>query len=318
MIIKKIIAFLLIIGCAGFQAAAAKKLYVDVYGGLSLCSPGDMNRFAQADNALQNFQYDNYLDYLQNLHEINSWSKTSSGQRGELKLALPAGVRLRWQLTHLLALSLAMGYQRTIRTTTADFSYQRNIDNSSSPHDRLLVEAYTLNASNFIPQLGLHLVLIENNVWQMQAFAAAGPLFANCRHENRWTYEWFDGQASIAAFNQKTVLLMNGRGTGYSLDFGGRLEMALSAKLEVFLEAVYALQKVAKINGDGSETINNQTTNWAGSWKIQEEKLVAPWGEATMERPGIQLPATGNTRDLRDFQLNFSGFSLRAGISLRI
>jgi hypothetical protein len=318
MIIKRIIILLLVINCAGFQAAAAKKLYIDVYGGLSLCNPDDMNRFTQADDALQNFQFDNYLDYLQNLQEINSWSKTISGQRGELKLALPVGLRLRWQMTPILALSLGLGYKRAIRNSKADFSYKRKIDSTTSPQDQLLIDAYTMNASTFIPQLGLHLTLVENRIWQLQAFASAGPLFANCQHENRWTYLWFDGQASVAAFSQKTVLLMNGRGTGYSLDLGGRIDLPLSAKIGIFFETVYVLQKVSRIKGDGSETIGNQTTNWKGQWKIQEEKIVAPWGQITIERPGIQLPAAGNTRDLRDFQLNLSGLSFRVGVSWRI
>jgi hypothetical protein len=317
MIKIKINICLLVFCCAASQALLAKKLSVDMYGGLSICSSGDMNRFVQADNALQNFQYDDYLNYLQNIREINSWSKTTSGQRDELKFALPLGLRLRWQLTSALAISLGMRYQRASRASTADFIYQRNI-NSTSPQDHLQVEAYNLNASGFIPQLGLHLTLVENRIWQMQAFAAAGLLFANCRHENRWTYEWFDGQSTIAAYSQKTVLLMKGSGTGYSLDLGGRLELPVNTNLGVFFEAVYSLQKVSRIKGNETETIGNQTTNWTGPWKIQEETIVAPWGEITMERPGIHLPATGNTHNLRDFQLNLSGFSLRAGVSLRI
>jgi hypothetical protein len=144
-------------------------------------------------------------------------------------------------------------------------------------------------------------------------------MFVECHYLSDWSYEWRikEPNNEYVVFTDAGILEEKGTGTGIALDLGGRLNYPLVKRMEIFLEAGYAYQVVKNVSGPGSEFREVSSETWNGQWGIKSEKITSPWGELAVDFPTSYWPDNSNQGKVRDFELDFSGFQVRLGLSFR-
>jgi hypothetical protein len=115
------------------------------------------------------------------------------------------------------------------------------------------------------------------------------------------------------------VIEEKGKGTGFSLEGGARMNLNIGKNFALFLEGGYAYQAANKISGPGYQTYNYETERWEGDWGIKELYKDDQWGSRYFQLPSNSW---GTEEDyvyykIRDFNLDLSGFRVKIGISYR-
>jgi hypothetical protein len=153
----------------------------------------------------------------------------------------------------------------------------------------------------------------------IEGFFSAGPIFAECQHLAEWKYVWriTGDDYNFDPFETDGILEEKGKGTGLSLDLGGRVQYPLFSGFGVFLEGGYANQVVKKISGPGRERRGEINDVWDGKWGVKKETVTAPWGTLESEFPTNYWPESSPAAKIRHFTLDLSGFQIRLGLSAR-
>ena len=296
-----------------------KKFQIELYGGFALLNPSDLNLFVDYDNRIQEFNYDSLLQYLQDNEEIQSWTRTQEGDRQKIKNAIPFGVRLKFYLNPMIAVSVGVKYLSAEHTSEFDVRYTRNELSGEQYTENMMVSPYSLSAKAYAPVLGIHIAKKIKNALILEGFLSGGPLFVECRYLSDWSYEWWISGTDYnwLMFTSAGVLEEKGAGTGIALDLGGKVGYPLSEGLEVFLEGSYSYQVAKNVSGEGRGVWVESSEAWDGQWGIKQEKIISPWGELEVELPTNYWPENSKSGKSRDFELDLSGFQLRLGFSFR-
>jgi hypothetical protein len=296
-----------------------KKFRIELYGGFTLLNPSDLNLLVDYDNRIQAFNYDSLLTYLQDSDQIRSWTKTQEGGRQKIKTAFPFGVRLKFYLNPMIAVSFGIKYLSKKRMSEFGFSYARNELSGEQYIENTIYSPYSLSAKAYAPILGIHITKKVNDSLTVEGFLSGGPLYVQCHYLSDWSYEWWISGTNYnwSMFTSAGVLEERGKGTGIALELGGKGSYPLAEDLEVFLEGVYSYQVAKNVSGEGRETWGESSETWDGQWGIKEEKVSSPWGELEVKLPTNYWPNNSNTGKSRDFELDLSGFQLRLGLSFR-
>jgi len=297
------------------KAGGRGRFRLDLYGGLSLLNPGDMNQIVDYDTSVREFTYDAYFDYLRANGMILSWNEDGNGAGRKIRHAFPFGIRVRYALLDFFALSVGFEFLRRGPNDSLHVQYTRHETAAETYLETLDTSPYRLETRAYWPSVGIHFFKRFGKALDAEAFAAGGPLFAACSYESHRTYTWtIQGQGyAWETFKSEDLLAEDGSGIGISLEVGGRLSLPVRRGIDVFLESGYAYQMVKSLSGEGSEIKGETEKTWEGKWRVKSETMTTPWGTRTLRFPTNYEtggPGTG------DFRLDLSGFRIRIGASL--
>jgi opacity protein-like surface antigen len=296
-----------------------KRFQVDLFGSFSTLAPSDLNLLVDHDNKIQEFFFDSYFTHLQGTGEVSSWTKSQEGNRRKIKSAFQLGFRLKYYLNDTLGVSIGLRYLSGKRASDPEFQYTRNETAGDRQIEYLSFSPYSLSAKAFIPLVGVH-AMKKMKALLIEGFFSAGPIFAECEYLAEWKYAWriVGEDYDFDPFETEGILEEKGKGTGLSLDLGGRVQYPLFSGLGVFLEGGYSYQVVKKISGPGREHRGEINDAWDGTWGVLKETVTAPWGTLESEFPTNYWPEASPAAKIRDFALDLSGFQIRLGLSVRL
>jgi hypothetical protein len=297
------------------ETLGRRRFRIELFSGFALLNSSDLNLFVDCDNRVQEFNYDIYFDYLRHNSLIQSWSKSTEGERKKIKNALPFGIRVRYTILDFLAVSIGFEYLERHHSNNLDFRYTRDEFSNEYYIETLSFSPYGLSVRAYQPSVGIHIFKRLSRFLTAEGFASGGPLFTKFTYESAWNYLWIiEGPGySWETYESNGLLEGDGTGTGISLEAGGRLSVPVLRKLEVFLEGGYTYQVVKSLSGSGREVQAENTETWNGEWGVMTETLAAPWGTLNLRFPtNHQMHGA----EIEDFSLDLSGFRIRVGLSL--
>jgi hypothetical protein len=296
-----------------------KWLQIEIYGGISSLNPGDLNLLPRADALTQEFLDDGFTIFLYTNRYIDSWGKWSQGEYQKITRGMPSGLRIKYYLSSSLAFSVGFKYMPGKQNSNPYFGYRRTEFNGDQYMDSKEYSLYTLSVRGYAPLLGIHLEKPIIKSLAVEGYAAGGLLFARCRYAAQWRSEllYLNTNPYTLLYEENGSLEQEGKGTGFVVEGGVRVNVSLGNHLGVFLGAGYAYQSSGNISGKGKEVKGDTTREWDDQWAIKREHLVSFWGDQILEFPtNYWQDETGGTRT-RDFTLDLSGFQLQLGLFYR-
>lgn len=301
----------------GQQAGWSPRFQLELYGGLGQAGLSDLNSLAGYDNGIQEFLYDRLFDYQRRTGLIAGWDKSLTGARGTIGLSFPLGLRVRMKLSEPLAVSLGVRLSCARRGSDYTYVYTRDYLDGYKDRETVAYSPYLLSAKSLVVLAGVHFAKPVYRRLTLEAFLAAGPVFADCDYTSSWEYTWHkSGNGMDWDVSHLTGLLEEkGRGRGFAADLGARVQCPVGKKLAVFLEGAYTAQAVKTIKGKGREVRGEVETGWEGSWAFKKETISAPWGTLETEFPTNYWPEGSAASRVRKFGLNFSGLQARIGLA---
>jgi hypothetical protein len=324
------VILLVILPAGNISKAAQKenrKFRVELYGGFAVIDPSDLNQQALYDKQYMttsraykfshlSAQYDRAYQYAGDLN----------GGFGKISTALPFGLRLKYNISKTIALSLGFQYMSRDRVSNVDSNYgvywinPGGLSYIQEYADNLSYTDYTLSVKGYAPLLGIHFMTRRHKAVYMEAFVAGGPLFAECSRSTgslrRVIYPdgyWWGYDYSLE---------MKGTGTGLALEAGVRLNFRVKKHFEIFVEGGYAYQAVQKISGSYADEYQQKDANaaadivswsWEGDWQMAQGGYEQYWANFSDVYPmvswGDGFPYAG------DFNLDLSGIRIKVGIA---
>jgi hypothetical protein len=305
-----------------------KKLQIELFGGFSTLNPKDLNERPQYDRLYEDFYTELRYSFYQDIYgNFVTYSGQVDGEFNEIKRALPVGLRLKYKLTPTLAVSLGFKYLSDKQDSRVIYEYDVRLVEPDAVqfYDEftLLQEnsPYSISAKAYIPMVGVHYRIGKIRFLNLEAFLAAGPMFASCKFMRR-RYA-----SSLDSYHYQTEvdssLEMTGKGTGLALEAGLQVNLKLIKNIYLLVEGGYAYQTAWNITGPGSSETTTRDSNmagytdnasWDGRWAMAEGYLTDEWGRFSYSYPTGQ-PGDENARD---FKLDLSGAQIRVGLSFRL
>ncbi len=305
-----------------------KKLQVEVFGGFSALNPKDLNGRVEYDRLYEDFNTELRYGYYHDTYgDFVTYSGRVDGEFNEIKHALPFGLRLKYDLTPVLSVSLGFKYLSNKRDSRATYRYDVRViaPDSVQFYDEFTLfqenQPYSISVEAAVPMVGVHYKLGKIRALNFEAFLAAGPMFAKCEFMRRRYASSLDSYEYLT--EQDSSVEMKGTGTGLALEAGLQVNLRLVNHVYMLMEGGYAYQSAWGIKGPGSAetTIRDsnmagytESTAWDGKWTMVEGYLENEWGRYRYAYPTGQ-PRTGNAAD---FKLNLSGAQIRLGLSFRL
>jgi len=108
-----------------------------------------------------------------------------------------------------------------------------------------------------------------------------------------------------------------GKGTGFALKGGARVNINTGENFGLFLEGRYAYQVVHKLSGPGISTADFKTETWHAEWGIKGKLEEREWGTIYYVWPSNYWLKEHKDLKIRDFKLDLSGFQVSIGIFYR-
>jgi len=315
------ILFFMVVSAFCLPAASRgnkSKFQVQLYGGLSNFQPKDFNMIAGTDTKVQNFMYDVYYNYLFNNHSIVGWSKNQSMNYGEIKSGVPLGFRLKYKINSSLSVSLGLKYLLSKRNSDPSYDYERRETAEYRYVDAKTYDEYALSVNAAAPLVGLHVGKKLEGGMDIEGFICGGPLFGRCRYKSDWNSSWTEiaSDYSIVLYRDNGSIEERGTGAGFILEGGLNLNIEMGRSLGLFIEGVYAFQKISSLSGTGFRQRGNSITTWEGEWGMKKEEIQSFWvGNLPVEYP-TNLWESGEQKS-RDFRLDLSGLEFRVGLMFR-
>ena len=305
-----------------------KKFRVELFGGLSTLNPKDLNGRPEYDRLYEDFYTQLRYSYYHDMYgDFVTYSGRVDGEFNEIKRALPFGLRLKYALTPALSVSLGFKYLSDKQDSRVTYEYDVRLTNPDAVqfYDEftLLQEnsPYSISAKAFIPMVGIHYRLGKFRFLNLEAYLAAGPMFARCEFMRRRYASSLDSYEYQTELDSS--LEMTGKGTGLALEAGFQASLKLVKRVYLLVEGGYACQMTWSITGPGSSETTTRDSNmagytdsasWDGPWTMVEGYLANEWGRFSYSYPTSQ-PRTGNAQD---FRLDLSGAQVRLGLSFRL
>jgi hypothetical protein len=290
------------------------KFQVDLFGGFSSLDPGDLNSIPLLFDRNAAFWYQERYDYYQQIGYIQSLSQGREGEFKTIKYGLPWGLRLKYYLSRRWSVSLGAKYlSRSITSNVSVQNQYNEADGAPGGYTRQY-SRFTLSAAGFIPFLGVHWEQTLSDKMGLEIFVNSGPLFGTIKYRN----EVRNVQTTGATENTTGwVVIEEGKGTGFALDGGIRLNVFLGPRFSVFFETGYAWQIVSRVNGPGREEYEGETDTWDGQWGMKDYYAADSWGVMDTEYASNYFISGAERLWLRAFKLDLSGFQARLGIAYR-
>jgi hypothetical protein len=302
-------------------------------GGASKMAPADLNSLASYEEAYLQYYYAARFNYYHGLYgdsyQVQS-ARTGAAPFAAIRDALSYGVRLRYNLSPSLALSLGVQFLSRnqpssvgLKVDVVDGS-RDYVDYGGTVSYQYQNSGFLLGASAWIPQLAAHFGWQLGSVLRLEILVAGGPLFAECRtvSERRMSVTDASGYQSGSLVRTE----MTGKGTGISMELGGRFCAKTAGFLDFFVEGSFAFRDSTLLTGSGSSrsvVIDSNAQqdpvlqSWSGDWGMIQSSITSSWGKFTQPMPQDQIQS-GRGTGVQKFDLNLSGFQLRAGVAVKL
>jgi len=288
------------------------RFQIELYGGLSLVNPKDLNLLSQAEE-----QY-NELYFIQRLGYMNGYFVNDFP---EIRQMIPAGLRLRYRFSEKLGFSLAVeGFmQEKEISTEGSFGYSANVsENHTKKYD-----PFQLGLSGYAVLGGLHYCIPIGGSTDIEVAAAGGWAFGSFDFRSEWTYTASYNESSM--YYQYTsvdgsVLEGDGSGNGFMAQGMLRLNKMLGKNIGFFVETAAIFCRMKSITGSGREVRiwTSDETTWEGTWAIKKEEIQLLWASDDVYVPTNYWSGWTESQRDRDFILDLSGFRLVFGICFRL
>ena len=305
-----------------------KKFQIELYGGYSSLNPKDLNRRPEFDHLYEDYYTEmRYAFYHSALGDFVTYSGQVDGAFNKIKHALPAGIRVKYELNPVLSVSLGFKYLSNRQKSQVTYQYDiLAVDPDSLQfYDEFSLfrenSPYSISVEAYIPLLGIHYKFGKIRAFSLEAYLAAGPMFARCdfmRQRYSSSVDSYDYQVEeISDFE------IEGKGMGLALDAGLQAGIKMAKGVYFLVEGGYSFQSAGKISGPGSTETTYRDSNssgytesgaWEGTWAVVGSSFNSEWGNVPYSYPTNQYGARG----LADFKLDLSGFQLRVGFSFRL
>ena len=296
-----------------------ERFQVELFGGFSTLNPADLNLRAQHDVEFIKFNYDNRYAFEKEYGNIVSYTKEMEGKFVRIKHAMPLGFRLKYFLNQSIAISL--GFEYLSKNQSSDIRIQYSIVDSVLGQyvEEREIFPFTLSAEGYNPSIGIHYEKKITPSIGIEGFLTVGPLFANCSYFLDYRYAPIADDKPIVELADWGELEEKGKGTGFGLNGGVRMNIDIGKNFGLFLEGAYAFQVVNKLSGPGSHTYNYNRRTWEGDWAIKEIFVESAWGNIYYQLPSNSWEKESEDKyyKIRDFKLDLSGFRIKIGISYR-
>jgi hypothetical protein len=294
------------------------RFQVEFFGGYSALNPADLNLRAEREKQSDSFREDN-LNYLINIGEISSYTQNSEGDYKKIKNAAPFGFRLKYFLNKSTAISLGLEYMSKNQTSNIKREYILDIGPGATYSIHRDISPYTISTKGYIPTLGIHLGKKITRSLEIEGFISGGLVFAECGL--LWEFQAMDVlDAGIDLYESETSLQdaqLNGKGTGFALKGGARINIDMGKNIGLFIEGEYAHQEINNLSGPGSNTEDFVTETWNAEWGVKGNLVVRDWGTIYYVWPSNYWLKEHKDYRIGDFKLDLSGFRMKIGIFYR-
>lgn len=288
-----------------------ERFQIELYGGVSFINPKDFNLLSRAEQQYNDIYFVQHLRYYGG-YFVNEFP--------EIKMALPAGIRLKYRVSETLAFSLGVeGFiQHKEKTIEGTFSYSPSWSESHTKK----YDPFRLELSGYAVMGGIHYRIPVGEYTDLEIGAATGWAVAHFDSRSAWSYTidyYWDEEWNLYTVDNGT-LEGSGSGNGFAAQGLLRLNRMLGRRLGFFVETAYTYCRIKSIEGTGREIrqgIPGEKT-WEGSWGIKKEEINMPWGSATVSVPTNYWEGWIVAQRERDFILNLSGLRLSIGIYLKL
>jgi hypothetical protein len=299
----------------GAGAEPQKRLQLELLQGYTSINPADLNlkitalqnRFEQA--------FSSYYTYLSSIQYVISFDQTREGEFRSLKRAFPSGIRLKYYLGKLLAVSLGFKYFSKAEVSEVGEKFTIIENSGRESLDSYDFSPFELNVSGYIPQLGIHAGWDLSDFLRMEAFVSGGPIFTSFGFSYTYHTDAFYADSGIAQ-NNEYYLEMDGTGKAFALESGAQMSLDLGRHVSLLFEGGYAYQKLHCLSGSGKEAYRGLEETWEGNWMIKEYVIYRPWGDITRTWPSNYWKGEEHL-NIRDFVLDLSGWQVRLGLAYR-
>lgn len=286
------------------------KLQIELYGGIGLTNPRDLNLFSEAEQ-----QY-NDLYVVQRMRWMEGYFVNDFP---EIRSILPGGLRVRFHVSSKLALSLGVeGFQTRIeRSPDGWFTYVYS--GVQTEHHTIAYDPYRLEVSGWSALAGCHYRIPVGAHTDLEVGVGTGWTFASFRFLSEWSHALeFYGPAYDFSSQDTVSLQGDGSGSGFAARAGVRLSRELSRRLAVFVEAAGTYCRIGSLEGNGRESRSmTGERSWEGTWGIKKEEIRLSWAEADVLVPTNYWEGWPAQQREREFVLDLSGVNLVLGIQLR-
>jgi len=305
-----------------------RRFQIELFGGFSTLNPNNLNRRPEYDRLYEDFYTELRYSYYHNIDgNLVTYSGREDGEFNEIKQALPVGLRLRYELTSALSVSLGFKYLSNRQNSRVTYQYDVRLTEPDAVqfYDEFSLfqenDPYSISVKAYVPMVGVHYKLGKIRFLNLEAFLAAGPIFARCEFMRRRYSSSLDSYGYLTELDSS--LEMKGKGTGLALEAGLQVNLRLLKHVYLLMEGGYAYQLAWKVTGPGHAETTTRDSNMAGytesaawdeRWTMVEGYLENEWGRYPYSYPTGQ-PGTGNTQN---FKLNLSGAQIRLGLSFRM
>jgi len=307
---------------------SGRKFRIELYGGYSQLNLDDLNRRVEYDQRYESYYTEErYAYYHAAFGNFVTYSGRMDGEFNRINDPLPLGIRLRYDINPNLGVSIGFKYLSSEQDSRVTHSYDIQITNPDGVqfYDEFSMTVennpYSLSVEAYVPMVGIHYKLGEIKAIDLEAYLAAGPVFARCDFSQQRLSTTSD--AYEYAIEQSLSYKMEGKGTGLALDAGVQMNIRMFNRFHLLLEGGYALQYAWNLSGPGSAENGYHDSNsigftensaWEGPWAMAQGSLNQEWGDFAYSYPTNQY----GTEGLSDFRLDLSGFQIRVGISFRL
>ena len=295
------------------ETVQQKRFQLELFQGYTSLNPSDLNLKAVALQNRFEHAFSAYYAYLNNIQYLNSYDQNRGGEFRSLKRAFPSGVRLKYYISKLLAVSL--GFKYLAKAEVSEVSEQFSIVENSGRRsfDNYDFTPFKQNVSGYIPNFGVHVGINVSDFLRMETFLSGGPIFSSFGFSYTYHIETFYGDSGVSE-SSDYFMEMNGKGKGLALESGVQMSLDMGRNVSVLVECGYAYQKVKNLSGSGTEDNAGLIQSWEGNWMIKEYVIYRPWGNITRTWPSNYWMGEEHLK-IRDFELDLSGWQFKLGLS---
>jgi hypothetical protein len=298
------------------QNIQSQKFQLEIYGGYSGLRPADLNLAVASEENLVFFLKNEYYSYLERINYIESFEKTRTGSYGKIEKALPFGFRIKANVTSALSLSLGVKYlRRTLESYPKDeFSIIENSGRLSQ--DTLEYSPIMAQIKGVSCLAGIHLGRDFARILRIEGFAATGPIYGEFKYFYLQKNTQFYGDSSLDFYNEYSGELI-GKGSCFAYEFGAQLSIKLIKPLSIFIEGTYTGAVIEHLEGPGWMNMFGEPEHWDGDIGVTKEPYYEPWGYKEIKFLSNN-PLMLEYYKERDMQLDFTGFSLNIGLTVKL
>jgi hypothetical protein len=226
---------------------------------------------------------------------------------------------LKYFLNKSTAISLGLEYMSRDQTSNIKRQYILAISPGAAYSIHRDISPYSISTKGYIPTSGIHLGKRITRSLEIEGFISGGIIFAECGL--LWEYQGMEVLEVGIELDDPDFSLqdaqLNGKGTGFALKGGARINIDMGKNVGLFLEGEYAHQEINNLSGPGSNTEDFVTETWNAEWGVKGNLVVTDWGTVYYVWPSNYWRREHKDYRIGDFKLDLSGFRMKIGIFCR-